>query len=157
MRLASTEGAVSRQYRCSRWSLCLPNMQAFLPACSMKNPIQTLAALAGATFTSDPTRNACSAFQEVMRLPGRAASWGHLPDTLPCSMFLDRFTPMRLGEMGTFRPGTYERQAGFFTLSQPSQCIEVEESKDMVELRTKEPGSSELPHREIAPPLGTGL
>jgi hypothetical protein len=66
------------------------------PSILQENPILALTAAAGVSFTTDPTRNACSTFQNVTRLLGIAASWGlHLPDTLASSVVLDMFTPIR--------------------------------------------------------------
>lgn len=69
----------------------------------------------GATFTSDPTRNACSTFRKVMGLLGttqlgtpspRHPSLQHDPGQVYT-------TAMSRGETGIFRPGTLEQQAGF--------------------------------------------
>lgn len=116
VRLARAEGAVSRRYRCSRRSLCLLNRQAFPPASSMKNPIQRWMALPGATFTSGPTRNACSTFRKVMG-PLGTAQLGTPSPRYPSLQHGPRqvyTTAMSQGETGTFRPGTLEQQAGFF-------------------------------------------
>lgn len=129
VRLANAEGAVSRQYQCSHWSLCLLNIQAFLPASSMKNSFQTLTVLAGTTFTSDPTRNACSTFQEAMRLLEQLPRGDCISQTsFPASW---SWTGLHHWHEHGWdgHQGLWSVKWASSMLSHPSWCLEIEESQ----------------------------
>lgn len=119
VRLANAEGAVSRQYQCSHWSLCLLNIQAFLPASSTKKFLSDIDSI-GWYNIHKWSNQEC-----LFHLPGgneatrTTALWGlYLPDTLPCIMVLDRFTPLTWAWV-RWAPGTLECQVSLFHAFSP--------------------------------------